>query len=364
MTPKRLYVAATSQHVGKTTTTLGLIHALKAQNYNVGYCKPLGQQYVTVDGHRVDKDALLFSKFCDFSLEPNLHSPVILGENSVTDYLDAPESFHLENKILLGSKILEKRHDIVIYEGTGHPGVGSVVGLSNADVAKLLDTEVIMVVEAGIGNAVDRLNMCIAMFEQRGVRVAGVILNKALKNKIEKVRHYVGGVLEKKGIPLLGIIPYEEELGLPLMDTICKTINGTVLYNEDRLDNRVREIIGGSQFDIDNLRIVDNLLLVVSPGRIDEALAKLRDEAVAMESENGKSPLSGIILSGKGDLKAEAIDYILENKIPVIRSIIDTYEVVVRISRIEVKINTRTPWKVTKAVKLFSEHVNLAPVLG
>ncbi|NBC24766.1 MAG: AAA family ATPase [Bacteroidetes bacterium] len=36
---ERIYVAATSQHVGKTTTTLGLVNTLRKQNINVGYCK-------------------------------------------------------------------------------------------------------------------------------------------------------------------------------------------------------------------------------------------------------------------------------------------------------------------------------------
>ncbi|MEL6392284.1 MAG: dethiobiotin synthase [Bacteroidota bacterium] len=42
----RLYIAATSQHVGKTTSTLGLMAAIKERGINVGYCKPVGQQFV------------------------------------------------------------------------------------------------------------------------------------------------------------------------------------------------------------------------------------------------------------------------------------------------------------------------------
>ena len=41
---------------------------------------------------------------------------------------------------------------MVVYEGTGHPGVGSVVDLSNAEVARQLESEVILVLEGGIGN--------------------------------------------------------------------------------------------------------------------------------------------------------------------------------------------------------------------
>ena len=52
---------------------------------------------------------------------------------------------------------------MVVYEGTGHPGVGSVVDLSNAEVAKQLESEVILVLEGGIGNTLDRLSLCKAV---------------------------------------------------------------------------------------------------------------------------------------------------------------------------------------------------------
>ena len=71
MSCKCIYVAATSQHVGKTTSTLGLIAALQRAGIQVGYCKPLGQEFIDVGPSRVDKDALLFSDFMGFELEPH-----------------------------------------------------------------------------------------------------------------------------------------------------------------------------------------------------------------------------------------------------------------------------------------------------
>ena len=50
--------------------------------------------------------------------------------------------------------------------------------------------------------------------------------------------------------------------------------------------------------------------------------------------------------------------YCIEHEIPVITTILDTYGSVVKISRIEVKINTRTPWKIKRAIALIKEHVN------
>ncbi len=56
-----------------------------------------------------------------------------------------------------------------MYEGTGHPGVGSVVDMSNAQVAQLLGAPVVMIVEGGIGSTIDLLNMNLALFRERRV---------------------------------------------------------------------------------------------------------------------------------------------------------------------------------------------------
>lgn len=357
-TCKKLYVAATSQHVGKTTSTLGLIHALKDLGVNVGYSKPVGQEFIEVGLNRADKDALLFADSMGFELVPELHSPVILGKGATTAFLDNPNQFNFGNRILKSSKILEQKHDVVVYEGTGHPGVGSVVNLSNARVAQLLDAGLIMVVEAGIGNCIDRLDLCLSVFDQKEIPIVGIIINKCLPNKIDKIRHYVGGVLEKRGIELLGILPYEEELGLPVIDTIVKAVNAQVEMNEDMLNNKVKGIIAGSLIDLKEVKEdFVNQLLVVSINRLKEAMKKLGQVGRIMDSDI--SSLSGVLLTGTGEVDEESAEYFSQHRIPVLRAKIDTYEAVIKISQIEVKINTRTPWKVKKAVELFKAHVNM-----
>jgi AAA domain len=42
-----LFVAATRQHVGKTTVSLALINGLKKRFKEVGFIKPVGQQHVS-----------------------------------------------------------------------------------------------------------------------------------------------------------------------------------------------------------------------------------------------------------------------------------------------------------------------------
>ena len=127
---KNIFVAASAQHVGKTTSTLGLVEALHSKGIEkLGYCKPVGQEVRHIENQLVDKDAFLFSRIMNFELSREIHSPVTLPSGITAKFLDDPSAFSYEQNIIEAAKILDKQYDVVVYEGTGHPGVGTVVNL-------------------------------------------------------------------------------------------------------------------------------------------------------------------------------------------------------------------------------------------
>jgi len=58
----RIFVAATEQNAGKTTTSLGLFNALRKSKGRIGFIKPVGQRFVEVDGIRIDEDSVLIDQ--------------------------------------------------------------------------------------------------------------------------------------------------------------------------------------------------------------------------------------------------------------------------------------------------------------
>lgn len=358
---KHIYIAATSQHVGKTTTTLGLVGGLLKMGRNVGYCKPVGQQFLDINNLRVDKDTLLFSDLIDFQLDPDLHSPVILGQGATQLFLDNPENYNLDERIRNAANKLDDAHDFVIFEGTGHPGVGSVANVSNAHVAKLVNAGVVMVVEGGIGNTIDSLNLSLSMFREENVPIIGVIVNKIRVDKLEKVGYYVGKWLDKNNLPLLGLVPYEQSLAYPLMRSICTAIKGTVLHGPQHLENVVEDVIAGSLVEYKELKKSEDLCLIVSTRSLSNAIAKIAGMSSTLGLKN--SPLSGIVITGDGEIAEEDMQYIIEHNLPVIQTDLDTYEAVIKYSRIEVKINRSTPWKIRRAIELMGEHVDMEQII-
>ena len=55
----RVFIAATRQNDGKTTTSLGLIAALQKHFPRIGYIKPVGQRFVEIEEHKIDEDSVL-----------------------------------------------------------------------------------------------------------------------------------------------------------------------------------------------------------------------------------------------------------------------------------------------------------------
>lgn len=360
---RTIYVAATGQHVGKTTSTLGLVANLKLKGFKTGYCKPVGQESLTVKGMIADKDAVLFSEVIGFDIHPEWHSPVIIGRGVTKEYIEDPTRFNFEDQIEVAARKMESEYDVVVYEGTGHPGVGAVCDLSNARVAKMLGSGVVMIVEGGIGRTIDKLHMSLALFREEGVPILGVIVNKVLPEKMEEIEYYLRRKFEVMSIPLLGILPYDQHLSFPIMETIRQAVHGKIILNGGRMNNRVEDIIAGSLVDVEEFSTFRNILLVASIKRLNEAIEKV--DYIAKMKKLEKSPLSGVIVTGDGR-HAKWYDeadlnnpYFRKHKIPVLTTKLDTYGSVVKISRIEVKINTRTPWKVKRAIELIRKNVNL-----
>jgi hypothetical protein len=181
-------------------------------------------------------------------------------------------------------------------------------------------------------------------------------------SKLDKVAYYVGKVLKDLNIPLLGILPYDRSLAFPLMRTVCSAVRGVVVLNDNKLNNKVEDIISGSLLDVAQLENSNGLLLVASSRMVDSALFKI--EEICTSFGRKESPLSGIIATEQGDLQPRSLSYINQHEIPLVRTSLDTFGVVLRYSHIEVKINRSTPWKIKRAIQLIEENVNLDLLLG
>ena len=156
-----IYVSATKEHVGKTTTCLALMSGLKKRFPNsIGFIKPVGQQHVPVfsditeEEIRVDKDVNLMKEHFQLSHCDYRHmSPVIIPSGYTKQFIDGQivldDQLHA---IKDAYKHVSGRNEVVLCEGTGHCAVGSIVGASNAKVADMIGASMVLVANGGLGS--------------------------------------------------------------------------------------------------------------------------------------------------------------------------------------------------------------------
>ena len=154
---KQIFVGATRQNDGKTMVSVGLFNAFKERFNELAYLKPVGQQYRVIENRKIDKDAVLFKSVYDLPHELEVMSPVAVPSGFTESYINNPNKDELVSAIKQSHEQLSNESECLLIEGTGHAGVGSVLDISNGDVAHLLGAKVILVCLGGIGSSIDEL---------------------------------------------------------------------------------------------------------------------------------------------------------------------------------------------------------------
>ncbi|CAB9517005.1 Phosphate acetyltransferase [Seminavis robusta] len=238
-----IFVAATRQHVGKTTVSLAVLSGIQKRFDKIGFIKPVGQQHVRVESLkspgkeiRVDKDVeLVKERFHLDHLDYEDMSPILIPRGYTKDYVDGKIAFESQLSDLESSmESVAAASDITICEGTGHCAVGSIVGLNNAKVASIMGADMLLVANGGLGSAYDELELNRVLCERYGVNVAGVVINKVIVEKYDQTREYMSKALMNNwGIPLLGCVPDRPFLGCPALADLERLFKTTLLCGEE-----------------------------------------------------------------------------------------------------------------------------------
>src|SRR5512135_512692 len=211
---RQLYLAATGQNRGKTTAALGLVDGFIRRGYRTGFMKPVGQRTVMEEGTPADEDAVLMRSVFDLPEPYPVMSPVHIPRGFTKAYIAGEVVEDLGARIR-GAHEAFRDHDVLLIEGTGHAGVGAVIGLSNAYVAAALGAPAVIVSEGGVGRPIDEIVLNAALFERHGVPVAGAIVNKVDVAAQPGIARILERGRAPYGIALLGVLPVRPLLSNP-----------------------------------------------------------------------------------------------------------------------------------------------------
>jgi BioD-like phosphotransacetylase family protein len=356
----RVFLAATGQNRGKTTASLGLTAAIIARGSRTGFIKPVGQRYLVVEGTRADEDAVLMKAVFDLPDALDDMSPVTLPRHFTTDYIMGRVEEDLELEVTDAAARVAAGKDLLVIEGTGHAGVGAVVGLSNARVAELLEAPVVIVSEGGVGRPIDEIVLNHALFEQHGVRVVGALVNKVEVDSHPHLPEVLRRGLAQHGIELLGCIPYSELLANPSLELIATHLDGSLLAGEATAGRTIGHVAIGAMRAEHAAGLIPERTLLITPGDRDDLIAM----ALQLNAAGDHGRVTGLVLTGGfapgdavlADLRAAGLfAYLVQT---------DTYRTAQAVDEILVKTHPTDTDKIETIIGLVSGSIDLERFLA
>lgn len=361
--PKNIYITATRENQGKTAVTLGLTAAFCRKLKNIGFIKPVGRVPKGSPRHRVDEDTILIEKACSVHCNIEDMNPITFQPGFPEAWTTKAAQDENVGKVWNAYKRVAEGKELVVIEGTGHAAAGAVYGLSNALMAKVCESKVLLVTAGGIGQPVDEVLLNSAYYEKEGVEVLGVIVNKVRPNEMDAVERVTRRCLEDRGIRFFGAIPHSPMLEQFTVLQVLEELGGEVIHGEGKLSNRVGRVMVGAMTAhnaIEHFR-ADNALLVVPGDRDDLILAAL--VSAFIDRDRGFS-LSGVVLSG-GIRPSESIMELFRRvQVPVVVVQQDSFTTASMIDSIVVRISPNDRERIETILEQVALHVRADEILS
>jgi hypothetical protein len=376
---RQLYLAATGQNRGKTTAALGLFDGFVRRGMHAGFMKPVGQRTVIADGEPADEDAVLMRTTFGLTESYSVLSPVHIPRGFTKAYIAGEVVEDLGAKIRRAHATFVD-YDVLLIEGTGHAGVGAVIGLSNAVVADSLGAPAIIVSEGGVGRPIDEIVLNASLFAQHGVPVAGAIVNKVDIKAQPGIRKVLERGLAPYDIPLLGILPVQAILSNPTLEMILEGVQGETLHPGPDLERVIDGVAIGAMEPGHMLERVGPKTLVIVPGDREDVILTLTTAHLmgmprtataeeltkpTLDLDDGHAGAAiGLVLTGGYRPRKAVIDAIRRADLFATLVPHDTYTVASEVHDLLVKTHAADLEKIAVIKELVATNLDVDRILG
>ncbi len=228
---RRILIASTEAHSGKSLLALGFGRALQARGLSVAYMKPISLEVSYAMGEPLDRDATSIRTL--LSLDSDLHdiAPIPLEGPFLREAIEAGDR-GFRQRISAAFERVSAGRDATLVEGRGFLGMGMSAGLSDLDLADLLGCDVLLLTRYDSEEAIDRILSALRLFEG-GAAVLGVILKDVpLDRSYSLIEEVLSSFLADRGAEVLGIIPSDPNLRYVSTEEIARRLGGRTLTHE------------------------------------------------------------------------------------------------------------------------------------
>ena len=350
---KTILVTATEESTGKTAVALALAKLAAERGLSVGYMKPKGTRLQSNVGKTLDEDPMLARELLDLDAEMHDLEPVVYSPTFVEQAIRGrEESGELREQVRESFDSLADGTDLMVVEGGGDLTTGGIVGLTDPEVAELLDAEVLLLSHYERVGDVDDL---LAGVEDVGERLLGVLFNAVPDASFDALDTDVVPFLESRGIPVLGVVPREQALAGVTVDELAAELSAERLTDGDGDAFVERFLVGAMSGDsaLRHLRRTKDAALVTGGDRPDL-------QRVALEAPGVKC----LVLTGGFRPPSAVVGTAEEKGVPVLLVQSDTLTTVERAEDVIRSGRTRDAETVERMRELLHDHADVDAILG
>jgi len=353
-----LLIGSCEPFSGKSALVLGIAKKIIDSNKKVRIGKPLATcieltnlPSMAYEG-LIDDDVKFISSTLDID-EKNLISSVGLLDN-------ISSAKRITNKDISPGKGFEQIKDLKkdnfdglnILEAAGSLHEGLVYGLSLPQLAKALESKVIVVNLWENSTSVDAL---LNAKKQLGEHFAGAVLNSVVPSDIEDIKTTISPSLKELGIEIFGVMPKSPLLRSVTVGELIRRLDAKVICCPDKQQLLVETLsIGamGVNSAMEFFRRRRNMAVVTGADRTDIQLAAL------------EASTQCLILTGIGEPLPQLIHRAEELEVPILKVDIDTLASVEVIEQAFGHVRLNESIKASYAIQLVHENVNINGILS
>ncbi|NMD42652.1 MAG: phosphotransacetylase family protein [Firmicutes bacterium] len=336
---------------GKTAAALGIGLKLADEGLKISYFKPLGfQKGIT---KKEDDDVLLMREVFNLPFSSKVISPVTLNPHYLSG-LQHKEPQNLLAELDRSFERLGENCDVLLIDGSIAPEIGFNQGLDDFSLAERWNAAVLYVLKAENDFDLDRGLFYWEFWNCRKIDLLGTLLNNISRTQLDKTRGVYQPLLEKKELPVLGIIPRQAEIAAPTVAEFNSTLNGEILAAPDQMNRVVEEVVIGTmtiECALGYLRRAPNKALITGGDRSDLALTALETSTSAIIFTGGLYPNVRVLA------RAE------EKGVPVILVHEDTFTTVENLHNVYRSIHPDNATAIKIVRKVIEKHVDCGPIL-
>ena len=244
-------VQGTSSNAGKSMLVAALCRIYKNRGYKVAPFKSQNMSlnsYTTKENGEIGIAQMLQAEAA--MVEPSIHmnpillkpkgdftSNVIIQGKSIGDmnFYDYQHKYHdtALKAIHESFEILSDQYDVIIIEGAGSPAEINMrkQDIANMEIAHMADANVILIADIEMGGVFAAIaGTYVLLDDYDRSRLKATVINK-FRGNLDILKPGLDRIEEITGVPVLGVLPYDETLKLPEEDSASLT---THVFAEDK----------------------------------------------------------------------------------------------------------------------------------